>query len=63
MNCYDLFIMKAIAHRPKDMEDIRTLVIKYPNLDIKRIKQWVTDFAEILELPDLWKQIEELLKE
>lgn len=59
----DLLIMKAIAHRPKDLEDIRTLVIKYPNLDIKRIKRWVTDFAEILEMPDLWKLIESILTE
>ena len=57
----DLIIMKAVAHRPKDLEDIRTIVDKYPNLDKKRIKQWVTDFAEVLEMPDLWKQIEAIL--
>jgi len=58
----DLIIMKAIAHRPKDLEDIRILVNKYPKLDLKRIERWVKDFAEVLETPDLWKQIEELLK-
>ncbi|MBL8051549.1 MAG: nucleotidyltransferase [Anaerolineales bacterium] len=58
----DLIIMKAIAHRPKDLEDIRTIFDKNPDVDIKRIKQWVTDFAEILELPNLWNQIEEILK-
>ena len=30
----DLIIMKAIAHRPKDLEDIRTLAVKYTNLDV-----------------------------
>lgn len=59
----DLIIMKAVAHRPKDLEDIRTIADNNPNLDIKRIKKWVTDFAEILELPDLWKEIESILKE
>ncbi|MBC7877526.1 MAG: nucleotidyltransferase [Anaerolineales bacterium] len=58
----DLIIMKAIAHRPKDLEDIRTIVDSNPNLDMKRIEQWITDFAEVLEMPDLWKQIEEILK-
>jgi predicted nucleotidyltransferase len=59
----DLIIMKAVAHRPKDLEDIRTIVSNNPNLDVKRIEKWVKDFAEILNLPDLWKQIETILQE
>jgi len=58
----DLIIMKAIAHRPKDLEDIRTIVDNNPNLDIARIEKWVRDFAEVMETPDLWKQIEGILK-
>jgi predicted nucleotidyltransferase len=58
----DLIIMKAIAHRPKDYEDIRTLVIKYQNLDYQRIKRWVKDFAEVLEAPDLWTEIKQILE-
>jgi len=58
----DLIIMKAIAHRPKDLEDIRTIVDNNPNLDIIRIEKWVKDFAEIMEMPDLWEQIEVVLK-
>ncbi|MCK6569181.1 MAG: hypothetical protein L6Q45_15980 [Anaerolineales bacterium] len=30
-------------------------------LDKKRIKKWVSAFGEILDQPDLWKQIEALL--
>lgn len=58
----DLIIMKAIAHRPKDLDDIKTIVEKYPILDGERIKQWVIAFAEALEQPELWRQIERLLK-
>lgn len=58
----DLVIMKAIAHRPKDLEDIRTIVDKYPNLDQKRIEYWVKDFAELMETPELWRQINEILQ-
>lgn len=58
----DLIIMKAIAHRPKDLEDIRTIVDKYPNLDQKRIEYWVKDFAELMETPELWGQIDEILQ-
>jgi hypothetical protein len=58
----DLIIMKAIAHRPKDLEDIRTIVDNNPKLDTVRIEKWVKDFAEIMEMPDLWAQIEVILK-
>lgn len=58
----DLVIMKAIAHRPKDLEDIRTIVEIYPNLDVERIKQWVKDFGEVLEMPELLDLVKSLLK-
>jgi hypothetical protein len=53
--------MKAIAHRPKDMDDIRTIADKYPNLDVQRIEKWVKTFAEVLETPNLWDSIKSLL--
>jgi len=59
----DLIILKAIAHRPKDMEDIRILADKYPNLDIPRIEKWVKQFAEVLEMPSLWDDIEDILNQ
>ena len=58
----DLIIMKAIAHRPKDLEDIRGVVDAQATLDLKHIELWVKAFGELLETPDLWKQIEEILK-
>jgi len=59
----DLIILKAVAHRPKDLEDIRILADKYPNLDIPRIKKWVKQFAEVLEMPSLWDDIAEIFQE
>lgn len=59
----DLIIMKAIAHRPKDLEDIRTVVDNYPELDHHRIERWVKDFAELMETPELWGQIEKILNQ
>jgi predicted nucleotidyltransferase len=58
----DLIIMKAVAHRPKDLEDIRMIVQSQAHLDTKRIKHWVLSFGEILDQPSLWEQIEPLLK-
>ncbi len=59
----DLIIMKAIAHRPKDFEDIRTLVDNYPALDRRRIEKWVKSFAEVLDIPNLWDEIKNILNE
>lgn len=58
----DLIIMKAIAHRPKDLDDIRTIADKYPKLDVKRIENWVKDFGGAMETPELWDLIKALLK-
>ncbi|GAB4579838.1 MAG: hypothetical protein Fur0022_25770 [Anaerolineales bacterium] len=53
----DLIILKAIAHRPKDLLDIQGVIESNSNLDRERIKSWVTQFAELLELPELWDDI------
>jgi Nucleotidyltransferase of unknown function (DUF6036) len=58
----DLIIMKAIAHRPKDLEDIRTVVDKNPELDVVRIEYWLKQFGEVLEMPSLWDDIKALFK-
>jgi predicted nucleotidyltransferase len=57
----DLIIMKAIAHRSKDLEDIKTVAASHPNLDKKRIQFWVEQFGTALESPNLWKEIKKLL--
>jgi hypothetical protein len=57
----DLIIMKAIAHRSKDLEDIKSVAASHPKLDKGRIQFWLDQFGEVLELPDLWKEIEKLL--
>jgi predicted nucleotidyltransferase len=57
----DLIIMKAVAHRPKDLEDIKAVIAGHPDLDKQRIQKWLEQFGEALESPSLWSDIEELL--
>lgn len=57
----DLIIMKAIAHRPKDLEDIRTIADNFVDLDVKRIEDWVKAFGEVLETPELWEMVKSLI--
>jgi predicted nucleotidyltransferase len=57
----DLIIMKAIAHRPKDLEYIQSIVEKHPRLDTHRIEEWVKSFGRAMALPDLWDEVRTLL--
>ena len=59
----DLVVLKAIASRPKDLEDIRNLALTYPNMDRERIERWVREYGDLLETPDLWERTRVLLDE
>ena len=59
----DLIIMKAIAHRPQDLEDIRGIVFCQPKLNVALIRKEVREFARALDMPDLWSDIERLFKQ
>lgn len=53
----DLIIFKAVAHRPQDLLDIQTLIASHPDLDRNHIERWVRDFAQLLEMPEIWDDI------
>ena len=57
----DLIIMKAVAYRPKDLGDIQAIAASHPNLDKERIRSWMEQFGEALDLPELWNTISNLL--
>jgi predicted nucleotidyltransferase len=57
----DMVILKAIAGRPKDLEDIRNVALTYPEMDRSRIEYWLRSYGELLETPELWNQTEALL--
>lgn len=58
----DLIILKAVAHRPKDLLDIAEIFKSHPDLDRARVQGWVREFAAALEMPELWTDIAPLLK-
>jgi predicted nucleotidyltransferase len=57
----DLVITKAVAGRAKDLADIESLLDLYPTIDLERIRYWVREFAEALELPPMLETIERLI--
>jgi hypothetical protein len=59
----DLIIMKAVAHRVRDMEDIKGIIESSKKLDKQRIKHWLQQFSQILEKPEIWFDVEKILPE
>ena len=57
----DLIIFKAVAHRPRDMEDIRQILKVHTKIDKKRIEKIVREFARALEMPEIWQDLKSIL--
>lgn len=57
----DLIIFKAVAQRPQDIEDIKAVVNRYPDLDKDYILTRVKEFAEILDRSDIYENIKEVI--
>jgi predicted nucleotidyltransferase len=58
----DLIILKAIAHRKRDFIDIDSLLDVHPNLDVGRMRNWIQQFADALESPEILSDFESLLE-
>lgn len=57
----DLLIMKAIAHRPRDLADIEGLLLAHPEADLHRARRWIREFAEASAQPELLEDFERLV--
>jgi predicted nucleotidyltransferase len=57
----DLLIMKAIARRPKDLQDIEGLLEAHPNADVAKVRQWVREFSVATGMADMLEQLDKLL--
>lgn len=58
----DLIIMKAVAHRARDTADIEAVLDMHPKIDLERVRRWVAEFAQVLEMPELRDDLEKILK-
>jgi hypothetical protein len=57
----DLLIMKAVARRPKDLEDIRGLLDAHPEADVDEVRSFVSDFATAAGMADMLDELDKLL--
>jgi len=57
----DLLIMKAVAHRPRDMQDIEGLLDAHPDTDVRSVREWVREFAAATAMSELIEDFDRLL--
>jgi len=57
----DLMVMKAIAHRPRDMIDLEALLEAHPNANLERVRGQVREFSVAATLPELLKDLDSLV--
>jgi predicted nucleotidyltransferase len=57
----DLFIHKLVAGRPRDMEDIQSILLKKPPIDMPYLRRWLEEFDRSLGGSHL-QDFERLLK-
>lgn len=56
----DVIIHKIFAGRPRDMEDVKNIIVKNPLIDVNYIKKWLTEFDKTQQgekFTDSFKQI------
>jgi hypothetical protein len=55
----DLIIHKTVAGRPQDLADVQGVIFRQgEKLDLTYIREWLRQFAEIMEQPDLPERFE-----
>jgi len=57
----DLLIMKAVARRPKDLQDIEGLLAAHPEADVANVRQWVSEFATAMNMLDMLDDFDKLV--
>jgi len=50
--------MKAL----RDVADIEAVLDAHPDLDLDRVRYWVSQFASVLEAPEILVDLERMLK-
>lgn len=57
----DLIIMKAIAHRTRDLADIESILDTHAKLNLQRIRRWVREFSTAINMPEILEDLERIL--
>jgi predicted nucleotidyltransferase len=58
----DLVIHKLIAGRARDLEDVKSVLVKNPGIDLKYVRHWLTEFSTALSQPFV-DRLEQILRD
>jgi hypothetical protein len=53
--------MKAIARRPKDVQDLQGLLAAHPEVDVVSARRWIREFAIAMSMPDILDEFDTLV--
>ena len=59
----DVIVHKIFAGRPRDLEDVRSILLKNPDLDRTYVRKWLREFEKSPEKKSLTKTFEEALRD
>jgi plasmid stabilization system protein ParE len=59
----DVIIHKIFSGRPRDLEDVRTIIVKNPDMDRSYIKKWLAEFDKTVDGANFTDSFENLLQE
>jgi hypothetical protein len=58
----DVIIHKIFAGRARDLDDVKSILLKNPSVDLPYIRKWLSEFDTSLSEKDLLKKFEETRK-
>lgn len=59
----DVIIHKIFSGRPRDMEDVRTIMVKNPDMDRAYIRKWLQEFDKTVDDSKFTDSFEKLVEE
>lgn len=62
-SCEDVIIHKLFAARPQDIEDVKNIVLKNPDIDSRYTLKWLKEFDKVSGGEKLQKTFKKILKE
>ena len=58
----DVIVHKIFAGRPRDIEDVRSIILKNLDIDTQYIRRWLKEFDKSSDKKDFLKTFEKVLK-
>jgi len=63
ISCEDLIVHKCVAGRPRDLEDVESILLRQRGrLDLRYVRRWLREFAAALPERAVLERFEEALK-